>query len=118
MGRCAPEAGTGHAPHLTGPGPDEDGVDGVRALRLWIETLEDLRDINVIVTTGDIADDGSVEGCQRVYKMVGDLARQLDVPHVYTTGNHDRRASFFLRFRFGSPVFQRHRPGASGPGLR
>jgi 3',5'-cyclic AMP phosphodiesterase CpdA len=88
-------------PHLTASGFDEDGVDAARALGILMETLDDVDDVDLVITTGDIADDGSVEGCRRVRDVIGAFARQRGVPHVYTTGNHDRRASFVEVFGSG-----------------
>ncbi|MDG4825073.1 metallophosphoesterase [Asanoa sp. WMMD1127] len=81
-------------PHLTGSGYDEDGVDAARALDLVIAAARDVDDLDLIVTTGDIADDGSVKGCLRARDAIGAFAGERGVPHVYTTGNHDRRPAF------------------------
>src|SRR5688572_26662922 len=87
--------------HLTGSGFDEDGVDAARALRILMEAVRQVEDVDLVVTTGDIADDGSIEGCRRVRDVIGAFARERGVPHVYTTGNHDRRASFAEVFGSG-----------------
>ena len=88
-------------PHLTGSGFDQNGVDAARALDLLMDTLTEVEEIDLVLTTGDIADDGSVEGCRRVRDVVGAFARRHGVPHVYTTGNHDRRISFVEVFGSG-----------------
>ncbi|BCJ68099.1 hypothetical protein GCM10009779_44160 [Polymorphospora rubra] len=88
-------------PHLTASGFDEDGVDAARALRRLMTTVREVEDLDLIVSTGDIADDGSVAGCERFRDTVGGFARRRGVPHIYTTGNHDRRSSFTEVFGSG-----------------
>ncbi|WP_433788489.1 metallophosphoesterase family protein [Actinoplanes sp. CA-252034] len=81
-------------PHLTGSGYDEDGVDAAGALDRILYDARFVPDIDVVLVTGDIADDGSAEGCAAVLQRVGAFARERGVPHVYTTGNHDAREPF------------------------
>jgi 3',5'-cyclic-AMP phosphodiesterase len=51
-------------------------------------------DLDVVIVSGDIADDGSVAGCEAVRDRVGPFAADHGTPHVYSTGNHDDRESF------------------------
>lgn len=80
--------------HLTASGLDQDGVDALGALDQLLDDCRHLVDLDLVVVTGDIADDGSVEGCDLVRGRVGRFAAALGIPHLYTTGNHDRRAEF------------------------
>ncbi|WP_069112312.1 metallophosphoesterase family protein [Jiangella alba] len=80
--------------HVSATGADADGVDGLAALRGLLRDLHDVPDIDAVVVTGDIADDGSAAGCRAVREAVGDFARERGVPQIYTTGNHDDRAAF------------------------
>jgi 3',5'-cyclic-AMP phosphodiesterase len=80
--------------HVTGSGFDEDGVDAAAALDRMLHDVRHLTDIDLIVVSGDIADDGSEAGCQAVLDRVGRFAAERGVPHVYTTGNHDDRTAF------------------------
>ncbi|MER5433162.1 metallophosphoesterase [Streptomyces sp. NPDC002588] len=75
-------------------GPDRHGVDATDSLRLILRELRHLRDVDVVVVTGDLADDGSVEAYTTVRELIGDFARSLDAPVLYTTGNHDERDAF------------------------
>ncbi|WP_406172389.1 metallophosphoesterase [Streptomyces canus] len=43
-------------------GPDADGTDSTAALRRMLADLVHLRDLDALVVTGDVADDGSREG--------------------------------------------------------
>ena len=81
-------------PHLTGSGIDMDGVDAAGSLRRMLDACRTVESIDVVVVSGDIADDGSKDGCRAVLDAVGAFAAERDVPHVYTTGNHDDRLSF------------------------
>ena len=80
--------------HVTASGFDEEGVDALGALDRMLVDCRHLADLDLVVVTGDIADDGSAEGCELVRDRVGRFAAELGVPHLYTTGNHDRRAEF------------------------
>jgi 3',5'-cyclic-AMP phosphodiesterase len=80
--------------HVTASGYDEDGVDALGALERLLHDCRHLTDLDLVLVTGDIADDGSAEGCALVRDRVGRFAAERGVPHVYTTGNHDRRPGF------------------------
>ena len=80
--------------HVTGSGHDMDGVDAVAALERILLDARHVPDLDLIVVSGDIADDGSAAGCEAVLERVGAFAARRGVPHVYSTGNHDRRAAF------------------------
>lgn len=98
-------------PHLTTSGKDMDGVDAARSLRLMLQACEAVESINLILVSGDIADDGSEGACRAVLESVGSFAAARDVPHVYTTGNHDDRDSFTAVFGSGH-VSATNRDGA------
>lgn len=80
--------------HLTASGYDEEGVDALGALDLLLHDCRHLVDLDLVVVTGDIADDASVEGCALARDRVGRFAADRGIPHLYTTGNHDRRPAF------------------------
>jgi 3',5'-cyclic AMP phosphodiesterase CpdA len=80
--------------HVSAGGPDEDGVDAVGSLDRILADLRHVEAVDLVLVTGDIADDGSVEGCTTVRDRVGAFATARGVPHVYTTGNHDDRTAF------------------------
>ncbi|ADB31126.1 metallophosphoesterase [Kribbella flavida DSM 17836] len=75
-------------------GRDEDGVDAVAALERMLHDARHLPDLDLVVVSGDIADDGSVEGCVAVRDRVAAFAAARGIPHVYCTGNHDDRSTF------------------------
>ncbi|WP_370617921.1 metallophosphoesterase family protein [Mumia sp. Pv 4-285] len=80
--------------HVSRTGPDEDGVDAVASLEQILDDVRHVPDLDVVLVTGDIADDGSYEGCVAVRDLVGAFAEERGIPHVYTTGNHDDREAF------------------------
>jgi 3',5'-cyclic-AMP phosphodiesterase len=80
--------------HVTASGFDAGGVDALASLERILHDCRRLQDIDLVVVTGDVADDGSAEGCALVRERVGKFAEQRGIPHIYTTGNHDRRPGF------------------------
>jgi Icc protein len=81
-------------PHFTRDGTDEDGVDTVAALERILHDARYVQDVDLVVVSGDIADDGSREGYAGVLERVGRFAGERGVPHAYCTGNHDDRETF------------------------
>lgn len=88
-------------PHVTASGFDAFGVDAIASLDRILHDTQQVRDVDLVLVTGDIADDGSVEGCLAVRERVGEFAAQRGVPHIYTTGNHDDRTAFARAFGSG-----------------
>ena len=80
--------------HVTGTGFDASGVDAAGSLRRVLFDARHLDGLDLVLVSGDISDDGSVAGYDAVRGIVGDFAARRGIPHVYTTGNHDDRASF------------------------
>ncbi|NEB03790.1 metallophosphoesterase [Streptomyces sp. SID13726] len=74
--------------------PNRNGVDATDSLRLMLAELRHLRDVDAVVVTGDIADEGDVEAYTVVRELVGEFARPLGAAVFYTTGNHDERQAF------------------------
>ncbi|MFJ5642887.1 metallophosphoesterase [Streptomyces sp. NPDC093223] len=81
--------------HLNRTGtPDRRGVDATASLRLMLDELSGLTGFDVVVVTGDLADDGAAEAYTTLRTLVGRYARDRDIPVLCTTGNHDERAAF------------------------
>ncbi|NUP19321.1 MAG: metallophosphoesterase [Streptomyces sp.] len=74
--------------------PNKYGVNATDSLRLMLTELRHLRNVDAVVVTGDLADDGTVEAYTAVRDLVGEFARRLGAPVFYTTGNHDERDAF------------------------
>lgn len=75
-------------------GPDEDGVDARAAFAQLLQDCRHLRGVDLVVVSGDVADDGSAEGYEAVRALVGSFARERRVGQVYCPGNHDDRVAF------------------------
>ncbi|MFD8394597.1 metallophosphoesterase family protein [Streptomyces sp. NPDC059680] len=84
-------------------GPDADGADGTAALRRLLADLVHLIDLDAVIVTGDVADDGSSEGYSRARELLGGYAKERGAPVFYATGNHDERAAFTEVLGCGHP---------------
>ena len=80
--------------HVSAAGTDADGVDALGALERLLHDVRHVPAVDAVVVTGDIADDGSIEGYAAVHDRVAAFAGERGIPHVYSTGNHDDRAGF------------------------
>lgn len=80
--------------HMTATGFDADGVDAAASLRRILTDARHLDGLDLVMVSGDIADDGSTAGYAVTREIVGDFAARRGIPHVYTTGNHDDRGNF------------------------
>lgn len=103
--------------HATSSGFDEDGVDALGALDRILRDCRHLPSLDLVVVTGDIADDGSAEGCALVRERIGQFASDRGIPQVYTTGNHDRRPGFTAALGTGHFDAQGADTGKLLPGL-
>src|SRR4051794_38192347 len=74
--------------------PNAFGVNATQSLRRMLADLKPMRDIDAIVISGDIADDGSLEAYVAVRDIVREFALEWDAPVIYSTGNHDERHAF------------------------
>jgi Icc protein len=80
--------------HLTGSGYDATGVDAAGALDRLLLDVRLVPDLDLVVVSGDIADDGSEAGYAGVRERIGRFAAERGIPQVYSTGNHDDRSAF------------------------
>ncbi len=81
--------------HLTrGAGPNHYGVDPAESLRLMLRDCGELRDLDAVLVTGDVADDGSSTAYAQAKHLIGAFARDRGIPAIFTTGNHDERGAF------------------------
>lgn len=66
--------------------------------------LNDLRHVggvDLVVVSGDIADDGSEQGCADALALVADFALPRGAAQVWCLGNHDNREAFTAVFGSG-----------------
>lgn len=76
------------------PGPDSDGVDARAVLAQLLHDCRRVPDVELVVVSGDVADDGSPEGYVDALALVGEFARARGAAQVWCTGNHDARETF------------------------
>lgn len=68
--------------HVSANGTDMDGVDAIAALDRILLDARHVPDLDAVVVSGDIADDGSAEGCNAVVERVGAFATARGIPHI------------------------------------
>lgn len=70
------------------------GIDARQNLRLMLADCAEIGPIDLVVVSGDVADDGAVESYAAAAAIVGRYAHDRGLPIVYCMGNHDHRDSF------------------------
>ncbi|WP_207783914.1 metallophosphoesterase [Micromonospora globispora] len=80
--------------HLSDTHLNSPDVDASAALARILYDACFVPEVDLVVVSGDIADDGSAEGCAGVREQVGRFGAERGIPHVYCTGNHDTREAF------------------------
>jgi 3',5'-cyclic-AMP phosphodiesterase len=75
-------------------GPNPDGVDPRESLRRMLADSAHVEAIDLVVVSGDIADDGSPEAYADAADMVAAFAHNHGAPQIYCVGNHDQRSGF------------------------
>ncbi|GAA2894048.1 hypothetical protein Acy02nite_55590 [Actinoplanes cyaneus] len=64
--------------HLTrDAGPNHYGVDPAASLRLMLRDCGELRELDAVVVTGDVADDGTSEAYAQAWQLIGGFARAV-----------------------------------------
>ncbi len=74
--------------------PNSPRVNTRESLQRILFDCRQLQNIDVVVVSGDIADDGSIEAYAAARQLIGDFARERQVPVIFSTGNHDDRQAF------------------------
>ncbi|HVQ89080.1 MAG TPA: metallophosphoesterase [Actinomycetes bacterium] len=74
--------------------PNIHGVNAQQSLRQMLCDLVNVQGIHVVVISGDIADDGSRGAYRAARELIGEFARERNIPAIYSTGNHDERLAF------------------------
>ncbi|MEV4411995.1 metallophosphoesterase [Catellatospora sp. NPDC049609] len=87
--------------HLSDTHLRHPAVDAEAALAGLLHDARHVPALDLVVVSGDLADDGSAEGCAGVRDQVGRFCAERGIPHVYCTGNHDTRAAFTEVFGSG-----------------
>lgn len=77
-----------------GHGETTTAPDARTVLAQLLHDCRRLTDIDVVVVSGDIADDGSPEGYTDALALVGAFARERGAAQAWCVGNHDTREAF------------------------
>lgn len=85
--------------HLMAPGgvhnPDfNGGTDPERMLAGALHRMRHLDEIDLVVVSGDVSDDGTAESYELGARLIGDWARERAAEVVWSVGNHDHRGNF------------------------
>ena len=81
--------------HLTAPGSLHQGlVDTTAALRNLLAGLAGAGDLDAVVVSGDVSDDGSTASYETVRELVGAFAAEHGALAVFAMGNHDLPGPF------------------------
>ena len=75
--------------HATATGIDGDGVDAVAALDQILRDCRHLTGLDLVVVSGDIADDGSAQGCALVRDRIARFAAGRDQSDDAAILHHD-----------------------------
>jgi Icc protein len=70
------------------------GVDPRASLRRILDDCHEVRHLDVILVTGDVADDGSRAAYEHARDVIVEFARSRQVPALFAMGNHDERQAF------------------------
>jgi 3',5'-cyclic AMP phosphodiesterase CpdA len=74
--------------------PNSRGINARESLRRMLTDLAAVPDVDAVVVSGDVADDGSPEAYTAARDMVREFARRKRAPVIFCTGNHDERGAF------------------------
>lgn len=81
--------------HLLAHGGLHQGkVDTAAALHRAICAARRLQHHDLVIISGDVSEDGTVESYALAHEIVDELTRHWGVPTAWTVGNHDRRSAF------------------------
>ena len=71
-----------------------DRIDTTAALRGVLDRLADLRDIDLVLHTGDASEDGTAESYRLLHEMLDPFAASLGAQLAVVMGNHDVSAVY------------------------
>ncbi len=75
-------------------GPNAEGVDARAVLAQLLYDCRRLADIDLVLVSGDVADDGSREGYTDALDLVDSFGRRHGAAQAWCVGNHDAREAF------------------------
>ncbi|MBW4095595.1 MAG: metallophosphatase [Acidobacteria bacterium] len=96
--------------HVRADGAAHNGVvETVATLKRAIVALDAVHDLDLVVVSGDVSDDGSAESYRLVQSVLTDFATTRGRPQppvlIYAMGNHDQRLGFSTVLGNGHPPY-------------
>lgn len=83
--------------HVPGTGYVHGSVDSLQNVVEILQLLEESGLPNLLLLTGDLANDGEIEAYERLRAVFDDFTTRRGVPVMYIPGNHDKRSAFRSR---------------------
>lgn len=75
-------------------GPNRHGINARASLTRMLDDCRYVQPLDLVVVSGDVAEDGSPEAYAAAAARVGAFARSRGAAYVFAMGNHDDRGSF------------------------
>lgn len=89
--------------HLLAQGLHSQSVDTRQTLLEALRSLLPLEELDLLVISGDVSDDGTPESYRSVRELAEDYAHRRDALVLYAIGNHDARPGFWAVLGNGHP---------------
>jgi 3',5'-cyclic AMP phosphodiesterase CpdA len=80
--------------HIPSSGNLYGSIDAFQNVVEILKALEVGGKLDLLLLTGDLADDAEPEAYRRLRSIIEPFAERLDVPVMYLPGNHDKRKTF------------------------
>lgn len=90
--------------HLLSHGLHSGVVDTRQTFLDALRALRSVDSLDLLVISGDVSDDGSVESYRQVQELAEDYAQHRGAQVVYAMGNHDERPGFWQVLGNGHPA--------------
>lgn len=89
--------------HLLSCGLYAQSVDTRQTMLAALRTLLSLEELDLLLISGDVSDDGTAESYQTVRELAEDYAHRRNALVLYAMGNHDARPGFWQILGNGHP---------------
>lgn len=84
--------------HVLQDGAWHHGYDTQLACQRVLDRLDALPDVDVVVVSGDVSEDGSADSYRRAFRMITAWADARHARAIWAMGNHDDREAFREQF--------------------
>lgn len=101
--------------HLLADGLHSGSVDTRQTMLDALRTLLPLEELDLLLISGDVSDDGNPDSYRMVSELAEDYAHRRDALVLYTMGNHDARPGFWTVLGNGHPSSKAEPDGGQLP---